>query len=60
MTTNLQEASTVGDVACKIPKINAALEERQADFKPTMIELEGKLQTQSISILVDPGDSPSL
>ena len=55
----MQEASTVGDVARNIPRINAALEDRQADFQPTMIELEGKLLSQNVSVLVDLGASLS-
>ena len=49
----------MGDVARNIPRINAALEDRQADYRPTMIELEGKLLSQPVSILVDPGASLS-
>ena len=49
----------VGDVARNIPRINAALEDRQTDFQPTMIELEGTLLTKPVSILVDPGASLS-
>ena len=33
----------VEDVAWNIPKINATIEDRQEDYQPTMIELEGKL-----------------
>ena len=49
----------VGDVVCNIPCINPALEDQQADFQPTMIELEGTLLTKPVSILVDPGASLS-
>ena len=49
----------MGDVARNIPRINAALEYRQADYQPMMIELEGKLLSYSVSILVDPGVSLS-
>ena len=52
---NMQEASTVGDVARNIPRINATLEDLQVDYQPMMIELEGKLILQPVSILVDPG-----
>eukprot|EP00253_Pinus_taeda_P020256 PITA_20256 len=37
----IQEASTVGDVAKSIPKINAALEDHQEKYQPTMVEFEG-------------------
>ena len=49
----------MGDVAQNIPRINAALEYCQADYQPTMIGLEGKLLSESVSILVDPGASLS-
>ena len=45
----------MGDVAQNILRINATLEDRQADYQPTMIELEGKLYSQNVSILVYPG-----
>ena len=53
---NLQEASIIGDVAQNIPRINATLEDRQVDYQPIMIELEGKLLSQSVSILIDAGE----
>ena len=59
VVTNLQEASIVGYVSRNIPRINAALEDRQADYQPTMIELEGKLLSQTVSVLVDLGASLS-
>ena len=46
-------------MARNIPRINAPLEDRQEYYHPTMNELEGKLLSQSISILVDPGASLS-
>eukprot|EP00253_Pinus_taeda_P012980 PITA_12980 len=53
--SQIYEASTVGDVAQSMPRINAALEDRQADYQPTMIEFEGKIFDRTVSILVDPG-----
>ena len=47
----------MGNVACSIPRNNAALEDRQVDYQRTMIELEGTLLTKPVSILVDPGAS---
>lgn len=35
-------------------RINAALEDHQADYQPTMIELEGNILNQNVYILVDP------
>ena len=46
-------------MARSVHRINAALEDCQADFQPTMIELEGTLLTEPVSILVDPGASLS-
>ena len=39
--------------------INAALENRQADYQTSMVEVEGKLNQTPISILIDPGASLS-
>ena len=50
---------TVGDLARTIPRINAALENRQADYQTSMVEVEGMLSHKPISILIDPGDSLS-
>ena len=46
---------TVGDLARTMPRINAALENRQADYQTSMVEVEGKLNQTTISILIDPG-----
>eukprot|EP00253_Pinus_taeda_P018941 PITA_18941 len=53
--SQIHEASTVGDVARSIPRINAALEDRQAEYQPTMVEFEGKISNLSIAVLIDPG-----
>ena len=52
---NIQEAETVGQVARAVPRIYAALEDRQADHQSTVVEVAGKIVEQSISILIDPG-----
>ena len=39
----IKEEATVGDVANKIPKINAALENRHADHQKSMVEIEGMI-----------------
>ena len=41
--SNMQEASIVGEVVKSIPRINAALDDHQAEFQPTMIECEGMI-----------------
>lgn len=53
--SQVYEASTVGDVALSIPRINASLEDRQADYQPMMVEFEGKIFDRSVSVLVDLG-----
>eukprot|EP00253_Pinus_taeda_P033189 PITA_33189 len=53
--SQIHEASTVGDVARSVPRINAALEDRQAEYQPSMVEFEGKISNLSIAVLIDPG-----
>eukprot|EP00253_Pinus_taeda_P019019 PITA_19019 len=53
--SQIHEASTVGEVGRSIPRINAALEDRQAEYWPTMVEFEGKISNLPISVLIDPG-----
>ena len=50
---------TVGDLARTMPRINAALENKQADYQTSMVEVEGKINQTPISILVDLGASLS-
>ena len=49
----------VGDLARTMHSINAALENRQADYQTSMVEVEGKLNQTPISILIDLGASLS-
>ena len=58
-TYNIQEAETVGQVARAVPRIYAALEDRQADHQSTVVEVVGKIVEQSVSILIDPGSTHS-
>ena len=51
---NIQEAETVGQVARTIPRIYAALEDCQVDQQSTVVEIEGKIAEQYVSILIDP------
>eukprot|EP00253_Pinus_taeda_P008592 PITA_08592 len=53
--SQIHEASTVGDVARSVPRINVALEDRQAEYQPSMVEFEGKISNLSIAVLIDPG-----
>ena len=50
---------TVGDLARTMPKINAVLENRQADYQTSMVEVEGKINQTPIAILIDLGASLS-
>lgn len=40
---NIQEDSTLGEVARTIPEINVALEYCEANYQPDMIEIVGKI-----------------
>ena len=48
---------TVRDLVRTMPRINATLENRQADDQTSMVEVEGKLNQIPISILIDRGVS---
>eukprot|EP00253_Pinus_taeda_P026609 PITA_26609 len=53
--SQIHEASIVGEVGRSVPRINVALEDRQAEYQPTMVEFEGKIPNLTISVLIDPG-----
>eukprot|EP00253_Pinus_taeda_P009381 PITA_09381 len=53
--SQIHEASTVGEVERSIPRINAALDNRQVEYQPTMVEFEGKISDLTITVLIDPG-----
>ena len=51
---NMKEAYTLGDIARSIPHIYAlTLDNLQEDHQSTMIEIEGKINNFSISILLE-------
>jgi hypothetical protein len=56
---NLQEASTVGEVGRSVHRINAVVDGRQVDHQSTIMEVEGKVNDNCISILINPGASLS-
>ena len=58
-TYNIQEVEIVGQVARAVPRIYAALEDRQADHQSVVVEVAGKIVEKSISILIDPGSTHS-
>eukprot|EP00253_Pinus_taeda_P028929 PITA_28929 len=53
--SQIHEASTVGEVGRSVPRINAALDDRQVEYQPTMVEFEGKISDLTIVVLIDPG-----
>ena len=55
----VQEEKTVGELARSMPRINAALENRQADYQTSMVEVEGMINHTPVTILIDPGASLS-
>ena len=55
----MQEETPVGDLAKGMPRINVALENRQAIYQTSMVEVEGMLNNKPISILIDLGASLS-
>ena len=55
----VQEETTVSELARGMPIINATLENRQAEYQTSMVEVEGMLNHKPISILIDAGASLS-
>ena len=45
-----REATTINDIARNIPTISAALENRQAENQATMVQMEGKIYDQSVTV----------
>ena len=52
---NLQQGSTVGDMGRSVHIINAVVDGRQVDHQSTIMEVEGKIHDNHISILIDLG-----
>ena len=55
----VQEEITVGKLARRMPRINAALENRQAEYQTSMVEVEGMINQTPVTILIDPRASIS-
>lgn len=53
---NIHEEDTIENAARGMPRIYGALDHRQADHQSNMIEVEGMIHNQSISILIDFGE----
>jgi hypothetical protein len=50
---NAQQAEIVEDMGKSVPKIYAALENKQAELQSHMIEVDGRITNQPIAILID-------
>ena len=50
---------TIGELSRTMPRINATLENRQADYQTSMVEVEGIINQTPVTILIDPGASLS-
>ena len=50
---------TSGELARSMPRINAALENRQTKYHTSMVEVEGMIKKTPVTILIDPGASLS-
>ena len=55
----MQEETTVCDLARGMPRINAALENRQVEYQTSMVEIEGMINQTPVTVLIDPGASIS-
>jgi hypothetical protein len=53
---NVQHIDTIEDMGISMPRIYAALDNKQAKFQSHMIEVEGKINDQPIDILIDSRD----
>jgi hypothetical protein len=56
---NFQRAEIVEDMGRSVPRIYATLDNKQAKYQSHMIEVEGMINNQTITILIDLGDSHS-
>jgi hypothetical protein len=56
---NVQEVTTVNDMARSVPQIYAALDNKQADHQALVVEMEGMITNHLVSILIDPGSNLS-
>jgi hypothetical protein len=56
---NVQEATTVDDVAKSIPKIHATLDNKHANHQDSVVEMEGMVTKHIIYVLIDPGSNLS-
>jgi hypothetical protein len=50
---NVQQAETVEDMGRRMPRIYAALENKQVEYQSHMIEVEGMINNHAFTILID-------
>ena len=50
---NVQQSETVEDVGRRVPRIYAALDNKQVEFQSHMIEVEGMINNHAFTILID-------
>jgi hypothetical protein len=50
---NVQQDETLEDMSRNVPRIYAALDNKQAKYRSHMIEVEGMINNQTIAILID-------
>ena len=55
MLQNIREASTVGEIGKNFHRINAALEDQQADHQSDIVEIEGTISNHTLAVLIDMG-----
>jgi hypothetical protein len=56
---NVQKFEMVEDMGINVPRIYAALDNKQVEFQSHMIEVEGKFNNQTIATLTDSGATHS-
>ena len=56
---NVQQDDTMEDMGKNVPRIYVALDNKKAKFHSHMIEVQGKINNQTITILIDSGASHS-
>jgi hypothetical protein len=56
---NAQRAETIDDMGRNVPRIYAALDNKQVEYQSHMIEVEGMINNQTLAILIDSGASHS-
>jgi hypothetical protein len=49
---NIQQAEIVEEISMNVPKIYAALDNKQVEFQSHMVEVEGMINNQTIVILI--------